>query len=228
MRRIFVAWNKNTVSLIFRVQCQCQTVAGTPEYNLNLLKSSENSDLCSSCCSVLRRLQLPPSWCGSRGSSSQPGKLAGSWGWWSGNSWRSRASACASEARKLWGGLWKYGYSLETDPVKKKNSNNGEARFNSHFIWFVWKHHPDRRKIKRRKSQLILRVCKSLCLHPVSLLNVWTAVHHPTDCLSTCAGWEMETDVGWGKQTLIEMLLCNVMSGVFYAARLNIALGRRS
>ena len=38
----------------------------------------------------------------------------------------------------------------------------------------------------------------------------------------------METDVGWGKQTLIEMLLCNVMSGVFYTARLNIALGRHS
>ncbi len=37
----------------------------------------------------------------------------------------------------------------------------------------------------------------------------------------------MEADVDWGKQTLIKMLLYNVMSGVSEAARLNIALGQR-
>lgn len=56
----------------------------------------------------------------------------------------------------------------------------------------------------------------------------FTAVRHPADCLSTCAGWQTETDVGWGKQTLIEMLLYNVTSEVSDGARLNIALGQHS
>lgn len=75
---------------------------------------------------------------------------------------------------------------------------------------------------------------QSLCLNH-RLYWVWEskqiqqqfpADHHSADCLSTCAGWQMDNDGGRDKQTLIEMLLYNVMSEVSYSARLKIALGQ--
>lgn len=62
------------------------------------------SDLCNSWCPVLRSFQPPPSGCSSRGSSTRPKKREGSSGCSSADSWRSRVSACASEAKTLWGG----------------------------------------------------------------------------------------------------------------------------
>lgn len=159
------------------------------------------SDLYSSCCPVLRRLQLPPSWCGSHGSSAQPKRQAGFWEYWWADSWKSRVSACALKGQMLWGGLWKYGYSSETDPEMKQKewmlllfylceSINGAQT--------VWER---------------IQIC--LCTLLLLWLNELRPILQsspPASGPSTCAGWEAADKV-WGKLTVIEMFLCNVMTG---------------
>lgn len=83
-----------------------------------------STDLCNSWCLALKRCQLPPSWSGSHGSSTQPKRQAGSLGHSSGNSWRSTVSACSLEAKMLLGVLWICSYSLKTDPEERQEKEN--------------------------------------------------------------------------------------------------------